>query len=81
MVEGRTRAPSVDTPSLDPGLWHHWYPPIASRRQAKKTERLDRERRARPPRLGGAILRCPLLYVRGFLRTGCQVNEPGRVLK
>jgi hypothetical protein len=25
-------------PSLNPGLWYNWYPPIASRRQAKKTE-------------------------------------------
>jgi hypothetical protein len=25
------------TPSLNPGLWYNWYPPIASRRQAKKT--------------------------------------------
>jgi len=36
--EGRTHAPSVDTPSLNPGLWHNWYPPIASRRQGKKNE-------------------------------------------
>ena len=26
----------MDTPSLNPGLWYNWYPPIASRRQAKK---------------------------------------------
>ena len=37
--QGRTRVPLVDTPSLNPGLWYNWYPPIASRRQAKKQER------------------------------------------
>lgn len=26
----------IGTPSLNPGLWYYWYPPIASRRQAKK---------------------------------------------
>ncbi len=28
----------VETPSLNPGLWYFRYPPIASRRQAKKRE-------------------------------------------
>jgi hypothetical protein len=25
------------TPSLNPGLWYNWYPPIVGPRQAKKT--------------------------------------------
>jgi len=37
---GRTRVPRADTPSLNPGLWYNWYPPIASRRQAKKTRKV-----------------------------------------
>jgi len=39
--EGRAAhaCPCNDTPSLNPGLWYNWYPPIAGRRQAKKTRR------------------------------------------
>lgn len=35
---GCTRLPRHDARSLNPGLWYKRYPPIASRRQAKKRE-------------------------------------------
>lgn len=40
------------TPSLNPGLWYYWYPPNASRRQAKKT-------RTALTRITGTVSRAP----------------------
>jgi hypothetical protein len=79
---GRTHVPHADTPSLNPGLWYNWYPPIAGRRQAKKTRKVWK--------LGPNLfllafedqaLLASLLYVRGFLRTGCYASQLSRVLK
>ena len=36
---GTRKRTLMDTPSLNPGLWYNWYPPIASRRQAKKSRK------------------------------------------
>src|SRR6202035_5759253 len=78
--QGRTRVPRVDTPSLKSGavvqlVSSHCEPPSSE----KNENGCDGDRRGRPPRPGGPIMACPLLYLRGFLPTGCHGNkaEPG----
>ena len=64
---GRAGVPSVDTPSLNPGLWHNLYPPIASRRQGKKNENgCDGEPRRALRAREEPCLPAPCPYVRGF---------------
>ncbi len=75
--QGRTLIPWLETPSLNPGLWSNLYPPIVSRRQAKKKP----SRGACPLGPEGQASPVPLLYVRRFQRSGCSTNQLARVLK